>query len=230
MPSPERIQSAFQSSVFTRTRQEGDDSNIAALPDVSLEFLVELCQVLSIKKVFEFGSGRSTKALLGIGCQVTSLEDSEHWMQETQKTLTAVERSRHKTMVKPLTRQFVGSFPVLGWELDQAMQSSIEQAELILIDSPYYTPFRESVLWTSLNVSNQAIVVLDDVRIPTIQHFCDRLVKANSSIQHRRVKVGHTFDVFYRNGKESLQLNQSIVDIIKGWRRYFQGTGDWIKE
>jgi hypothetical protein len=44
---------------------EGDyEDAIAALPDASLEFLLELCRIAGVKTVFEFGSGRSTKALL----------------------------------------------------------------------------------------------------------------------------------------------------------------------
>ncbi len=36
-----------------------------------------------MKTVFEFGSGRSTKAFLQAGLAVSSLEDSDYWMQKT---------------------------------------------------------------------------------------------------------------------------------------------------
>ena len=130
--------------------------------------------------------------------------------------------------VKKLNTKFLGLFPVLDWKLDLEMIQKLKNADVILIDSPYYTPFRESTLWTSLKFGN-GIIILDDTQIPTLQKFCDRLLISNKSLFHRRIKVGHQFDLFHKTSKKKLYLNHSLKDIIKGWFRYFQGLKFYYK-
>jgi hypothetical protein len=110
----------------------------AALPDATLESLVAITRQRGVMSVFEFGSGRSTAAMLREGLRVTSLEDSH------------------------------------------------------------------------------------DTRIPTLSRFCGRLAAANPALLHRRMKVGHTFDIFARAGdKAPLVRSHSLLEILKGWRRFF---------
>ncbi|MDF2433000.1 MAG: hypothetical protein JWP44_2631 [Mucilaginibacter sp.] len=205
---------------------EGDHPEAyAALPDASLEFLVELCKAQGIQKVFEFGSGRSTKAFLNAGCSVVSIEDSEFWMNETLKTLNDEEKVKLQPFIRPLKTRFLGAFLVKDWEIDDELLKHLQEAELILIDSPYYTPFRESTLWSSLTLGNEAFVILDDTRIPTLNRFCDRIAKANKSLLHKRIKVGHGLDIFYRDGNStnSFSLDHSFSDVVKGWNRFYKG-------
>lgn len=197
--------------------------NPAALPDASLDFLLKLCNELNIKNIFEFGSGRSTKAFLGKKYNVTSLEDTNYWLENTLSKLDADEKKYHTSYVLPLQTNFLGLFPVLDWNLNNDTLTKIKNADLILVDSPYYTPFRESTLWKSLKYSNNAIIILDDTRIPTLRKFCDRLASSNDSLIHSRIEVGHTFDIFFKTSIKQLKLNHNISDIIKGWFRYFQG-------
>jgi len=193
----------------------------AALPDAALEFLVALARQCGVASVFEFGSGRSTAALLREGFRVTSLEDSGQWMEQTHAQLSDDEKSRHVALVRPLSRRMHGWFPVMDWPVDPELACCIGEADLILVDSPYYAPFRESTLWSALAHNGHGIVVLDDTRIPTLSRFCDRLAAGNPTMLHRRVKVGHTFDVYARTDKVPLTRSQPLLDILKGWRRFF---------
>ncbi|MGB8352856.1 MAG: hypothetical protein WCD79_03130, partial [Chthoniobacteraceae bacterium] len=84
----------------------------AALPDAALEFLVMLARQCGVASVFEFGSGRSTAAMLREGLRVTSLEDSDRWMEQTRAQLSDGEKSRHVPLVRPLGRRMHGRFPV----------------------------------------------------------------------------------------------------------------------
>jgi hypothetical protein len=80
----EKIRELFTSNYLRQAFEEGDcEDAIAALPDASLAFLLEVCRRVGVKTVFEFGSGRSTKAFLQAGLAVSSLEDSDYWMQKT---------------------------------------------------------------------------------------------------------------------------------------------------
>lgn len=230
MLTSNRVKDFFSSSIVKTEYSESDNSESpAALPDASLNFLIDVCKKLGIQRIFEFGSGRSTKALLNNNFSVTSLEDDEYWMNQTIKTLDESEKVNHTAFVKPLKRRFLGLFPVLDWEISDDLAKSISEADLILIDSPYYTPFRESTLWSGLNYSKGAILILDDTRIPTLQRFCNRLSSSNPSLIHTRVAVGHSFDIFYHNSEKKLHLNHSLTDTLKGWYRYISGRRVYAK-
>jgi hypothetical protein len=215
------MQRLFDSPLFHKEYRECDDPAApAALPGPALEFLTALAREAGAATVFEFGSGRSTAALLRCGCRVTSLEDSGYWMEQTRNLLSAGEKERHTALVRPLRRRMHGAFPVMDWPVDADLAGRLRGAGLILVDSPYYAPFRESTLWSALVHGGQAVVVLDDTRIPTLARFCDRIASCNPGLLHRRVRVGHTFDVFARFPGTSPRLRHSMVEIAKGWRRF----------
>jgi hypothetical protein len=216
----------FDSPLFNKDHSACDDPAApAALPGPALDFLLRLAAELGPKNVFEFGSGRSTVALLRQGCSVTSLEDSAYWMEQTVATLSPGEKERHTPLVRPLRRGMLGMFPVMDWEVDAGLSRRLRGSDLILVDSPYYAPFRESTLWSALLHSDHAVVVLDDTRIPTLARFCDRIASLNPGLLHRRVAVGHTFDVFARFPGTPLRLSHTLIEVMKGWRRYLFAPG-----
>jgi len=224
MLNPNILNNFFRSEILLKDYSEGDHIDApAALPDSSLEFLISICSQLDVKNIFEFGSGRSTKALLANNFKVTSLEDDVYWMNKTIETFSESEIGNHIALVKPLTTIFLGLFPVLDWKIDNEIAQKISVADLILVDSPYYTPFRESTLWSALMNSKDSIVILDDTRIPTLRRFCDRISSSNYGLLHSRIKVGHHFDIFYNKSQTKVRLNHSFIDIIKGWSRYVKG-------
>jgi len=224
MPNTQ-IKKLFSDSYLSQAFDCGDDPHTeAALPKASLDFLLEVSRRIGAKRIFEFGSGRSTQALLAGGHTVFSLEDSAYWMSKSLEALQPDERSRHRGSVSELRTKMHGGFPVLDWVLDDSVKREIGLADLILVDSPHFTPFRESTLWASLQYNPQALVILDDTRIPTLQSFCDRISFQNPQLLHRRISVGHGFDLFHRGDSgRALHRKQSIVDVLKGWRRYFRG-------
>jgi len=230
MPNTQ-IKQLFSDSYLSQAFECGDDPHAeAALPKSSLEFLLEVSRRIGAKRVFEFGSGRSTQALLAGEHTVVSLEDSAYWMSKSLEALQPDERSRHRGSVSALRTKMHGGFPVLDWVLDDSVKRDIGLADLILVDSPHFTPFRESTLWASLQYGPQALVILDDTRIPTLQSFCDRISSQNPQLLHRRVSVGHGFDLFHRGDSgRALHRKQSIMDVLKGWRRYFKGRAFYAK-
>lgn len=223
LPS-ESIQQLFSSNYFRQEFEEADCTDaIAALPDASLNFLLEICSRAGVKTVFEFGSGRSTKAFLQAGLSVTSLEDSAYWMQKSLEDCSPNLLARHRAFVIPLRHRMLGLFPVMDWDVQGEIGDILSSADLVLVDSPYFTPFRESTLWTSFQRSPQALIILDDTRIPTLMRFCKRLAFANPDLLYKQVNVGHGFGLFSCCNCRRLKLGQSLKDVLSGWRRYFMG-------
>lgn len=216
------IEALFQSPLFRGNYEEGDHPTAwAALPEPASDFLIALARQLEATAVFEFGSGRSTAALLRAGLAVTSLEDSSHWMTQTLNQLTVTEKNQHTALVRPLTFHLHQLFPVLDWTIGAEVAQRLASADLILIDAPFYPAFRERTLWSALIHSPHAVIVLDDTRVPTLRRFCDRIATDNPALQHARVRVGHGFDVFAGSGETRLRLRPVPLEILKGWRRYF---------
>ena len=58
-----------------------------ALPRGSLDFLRACVQTLGVRRVFEFGSGASTRMFLEKGCELTSVENDRHWLEQTLQAI-----------------------------------------------------------------------------------------------------------------------------------------------
>jgi hypothetical protein len=219
---PPEIERLFQSPLFRRAYAECDHPDAwAALPDPALEFLVALGRQLGITTVFEFGSGRSTVALLRASYLVTSLENTDYWMSQTLSQLSAEEKARHTALVRPLRFHWHHLIPVLDWTIDSELGQRMWSADFVLIDAPFYSAFRERTLCSALIHSPHAVIALDDTRVPTLSRFCDRIAADNPTLLHARVRVGHGLDVFARSGDTPLRLRPPPLEILKGWRRYF---------
>ena len=223
--NPTAVRSLFSSPLFQAPYVGSDDPVApAALPDEALTFLREVCLFLGAKKVFEFGSGRSTRTFLEAGCAVTSLEDSERWMGETTQNLPAGFVDRHHASVEPLRVVWRGGVPFRDWKLNTQLKASLGEADLVLVDSPLSTGYRISTLCCALTHAPGAVVILDDARIGALAKFSNRLARQNPSrLLHRRVPVGHTFDCFARVGEGALDRSMSLVESLKAWRRFLLG-------
>jgi len=224
MRSVAELRGIMESPLLQRKFVEGDNAaNPWALPEAALDFLVEVAQELKVASIFEFGSGQSTAAFLKAGFQVTSLEHADTWMEQTRNHLTEEEKSRHTPLIRPLKPRMHGLFPVMDWVIDADLEARLKNADLILVDAPNYCPFRESTLCAALNYSAGALVVLDDIRIPTVGHFCDNLLNLNPDLLHQRIRVGHVFDLFARTKTDCVRVRHGLLDVAKGWRRFFVG-------
>ena len=169
---------------FTAAYPTGDDEeSFAALPAAALGFLISLASSIGAKRVFEFGSGKSTAAFVGAGLEVTCLEHSEYWMNETLARIHPGRRPKLASHVVPLATCWCGGVPMQGWPLARPWGEALRAADLVLVDSPCYVPYREHTLMQALS-QTRAVVVIDDTRIPTVARFCDRLAAANSRQRH----------------------------------------------
>jgi hypothetical protein len=194
-----------------------------ALPQGSLALLMLCVRKFECRRVFEFGSGASTRVFLEAGCEVTSLENDQHWLGHTLKQVPETMRARHHAELRPLERTWCGGFPCFGWNLSETMRAQLGSADLVLVDSPAYPPFREAALMQALLESKARLVVLDDVRIPTLRRFCDRIAMQSHGINVTYIERDHTLAIFTRSGSSVLSNRPGFVEQIKGWRRYLMG-------
>jgi hypothetical protein len=187
-----------------------------ALPDGTLRLLREIVEAAGVRRVFEFGSGRSTKAFLAAGCEVTALEDSEEWLEQTLATLTPEERTRLHAIRQPLAALFFQGAPFRSWVLDADALRRLAEAELVLIDAPAFPPFREHALSLSLERCG-GVIVVDDAGIPTVGRFCKRM---GVGMWMRECGVDHGLCFFMSEGGGGAG-RRGIVETAKAWRRFY---------
>jgi hypothetical protein len=213
----------FRSPLLSAQYCEADDpDNLAALPQVSLNFLRNVVTDLRVSRVFEFGSGRSTQAFLDVGAQVTSLEDNSQWFTDTLKKISAPLKLMHIGIVQPLKICWRDGAPYRTWEITPQIREALCAAELILIDSPFFVPYRIETLKQVLSLDTQAVIVIDDTRIPTMERACAKIAKANPALHYASIQVGHGFTLFARHQQQSVKFPASLSDSLKAWRRFLK--------
>jgi predicted O-methyltransferase YrrM len=199
----------------------GEDSGYA-LPEATLTCLANLVRSAGIQRVFEFGSGRSTKIFLQAGCRVTSLEDSERWLHQTRQTITPEDLGRHHAVVQPLRTVWHRAAPMKSWTLSAELRRALEEAELVLIDSPASPPFREHPLILALTLARQATVVIDDANIPTVQRFCQRLARNDAALASHFTPKDHGLYFFgLRESRQRIDFSRGVIETGKAWRRFW---------
>jgi hypothetical protein len=191
-----------------------------ALPSGSLRFLEECVRTLGIRRVFEYGSGASSRLFLRLGCELTSVENDRRWLTETMDGIPEPDRSRMTAYCQPLERIWCGAFPCLGWRLSATLRQKLRDADLVLVDSPAYPPFREAALMQALSEAPNILVVLDDLRIPTLRQFSERIAAQSECLLFRIIERDHHLGVFCRPEKARLINRHGVVAWVKGMRRY----------
>ncbi len=185
----------------------------------TLELMVSCVRELGAARVFEFGSGRSTRAFLAAGCHVTAVEDSAPYLEATVSALHPGERARLQTFLLPLQRVFVHGAPMRSWDLPAAATEELARADIVLIDSPACPPFREHALLLALGSRRQALIIVDDANIPTVERFCRRLADQNGLASHRS-RMDHGLFFICPPKSEAVRGRRSFVETLKAWRRY----------
>ena len=197
-----------------------------ALPPDSLAILKALIVALKVSNVFEFGSGQSTRSFLEAGCNVRSVEDSQLWLNETVESIPVDWKSRLHAAHIPLVTAYDQCVPFRAWSLDHATLSALREAELILIDSPAYPPFREHALITSLREADDAVIVMDDANIPTVNRFCARLARNNRDLLTFYSRLDHgLYFIGKRRGQSLTLTGRGFGETVRAWRRFFVGAG-----
>ncbi len=201
-------------------RADTHDEAGYALPGASLALLAHCTVRLGVRRVFEFGSGQSTRDFLAAGCDVTCVEDSEKWLANTIAMLDAGQRARLTAVRLPLRRVWLAGAPLRSWTLPSSALAALRDADLVLVDSPAWPPFREHALSLALAHCRNALVVMDDANIPTVHRFCRRMATRNG-IPFFRTMMDHGLYFMGAAGSGSADVRRSILETIKAWRRYF---------
>ena len=220
MNEPETVFRETLPALLSRMPDVASESGFA-LPDGTLSLLGDLVRDASIRHVFEFGSGRSTKTFLDAGCHVTSLEDSHQWLEQTMANIPAASSERLHAVAQPLDIVWHGGAPLRSWRLGEKMCEALHDAELILIDSPSFPPFREHALILSLQHATKAVIVIDDANIATIQRFCRRIAALNPNLNTFSTTKDHGLFFFGKAGSHTPRFRRGLIETCKMWRRFF---------
>ena len=191
-----------------------------ALPAASLALLADCAARLKVRRVFEFGSGQSTREFLRAGCRVAVVEDSDAWLAETSRALDSAQRERFTPFVLPLRRLWLAAAPLRSWVLPEVALTALREADLVLVDSPAWPPFREHALALALAHCREALIVVDDANIPTVRRFCRRLAVQNHRC-HFQTSMDH--GLFFTLGApgDTIDTRRPLLETAKAWRRYF---------
>ena len=220
MIEPARLQRFVEETLpqMARSGRRPSDAGYA-LPDASLDLLASCVTSVGIARVFEFGSGRSTKRFLELGCRVALVEDGKEWLEQTRQSLTDEEQARLAAFALPLETVWLSGMPLRSWRLPNEAMAELRAAEFILIDSPAYPPFREHALAVALAETCGALIAIDDAAIPTVGRFCERFAKRNAAA-HVYAGIDHGLSFFVSRGEKCSGKGRPLVETLKGWRRY----------
>jgi hypothetical protein len=109
-----------------------------------------------------------------------------------------------------------------GWTLSAELWTALEEAELVLIDSPESPPFREHPLILGLTHAHKATVVIDDANIPTVQRFCQRLARNDGALTSIFTPKDHGLFFFgRRESGEGINFGRGFIETCKAWRRFW---------
>ncbi len=195
-----------------------------ALPSGSLAVLRQCVERLGVRRVFEFGTGLSTHLFLAAGCAVTAVEDSAAWLAKTKCGIGGDGHERFTPHQLPLHRVWHRGVPVMSWVLPVEALAALRAADLVLVDSPTLPPSREHAFALSIAEARSALVVVDDVNIPTVARFCRRLAVKNRAT-HFHSQLDHGLFFCGPAARVPLDDGRPLLETLKAWRRYFHPRG-----
>ncbi len=199
-----------------------------ALPDQTLRLLRRIVEERAITRVFEFGTGRSSTLFLDCGCELTSLEDNPRWFNSLTSNGARETRDLHHAMLRRLSFRVDGLAVFRGWRLDTATRERLRAAQLVLIDSPVFAPFRECALLDALRIAPHALVVMDDARDDAVHGFCLRIATANR-LPHVYSDLDHGLFFTTRAGQPARRIDggRGSIETLRTWRRLGR-FGGWV--
>jgi hypothetical protein len=213
--------SAYQNMV----RETGYRPPIWILPDPSCALLKKICRFLSAEPLaFEFGSGRSTLALRSVCSGVTSVEDSPEWLEKTEELPgQVIRRPLDLTSVVSLSPCRLGFVPYRSFQLESRLDllQRLENADLILVDSPPNPATREHALFIALqHARTGAVIVLDDMDVNATRRFAERLAADNTAtLDFLAVPIDHVLGVFQKIAPRPIRYHPGLREIVGAWRR-----------
>ncbi len=213
---PESLGSFLKDEIARLCSAPSNHDGAYPMPEASVECLHAVIARLGVRRVFEFGSGRSTEAFLQAGMEVTSLEDSETWLAETAQRIRPGERVRWHPACAPLERIWHRGSPFLSWRLTSDLEVRLAAADLVLIDWPALPPFREHALLLALRHARRALVVVDDANIPTVARYCDRIARQNR-LSRFQTPMDHGL-YFLAPNEGALDESRGTWGTLRAWR------------
>jgi hypothetical protein len=138
-------------------------------------------------------------------------------MEQTLAAVPPEQRARLHAVCQPLGVVFSKGVPFRSWVLDEETRGRLAAAELILIDSPAYPPFREHALGLAIEHAPEALIVMDDAGIPTVRRFCNRYGGAAGAVS-RYADFDH--GLYFLLAGRGAARRRGMIETAKAWRRF----------
>ncbi len=195
------------------------------LPPRSCRFLEDIAALLPPgSTAFEFGSGRSTHSLRRTSAGTTSVEDSGDWLARTEQLEGSIpKRVSDFSEVVPLTRCWNRLRPIQSFKVRAPRESlrRLQQAKLILVDSPPNPAKREHALFLAMNEAPAgAVIVLDDLEVSATSRFAHRLAHQNRDrFRFWLLTIDHQLGVFLKLRPGKMRSRPTLREFVGSWRR-----------
>lgn len=173
---------------------------------------------------FEFGSGRSTHSLRRTLGGAASIEDSPDWLTRTEQLESAIpKRDSDFSNVVPLTRCWNRLRPIQSFNVGAQRESllRLQQAKLILVDSPPNPAKREHALFLAMDQAPVgAVIVLDDLEVSATSRFAQRLARQNDNrFRFWLLEIDHQLGVFLKLRAGKMRSRPSFREFVGAWLR-----------
>jgi hypothetical protein len=195
------------------------------LPPRSCEFLEKVAALLPAgSTAFEFGSGRSTHSLRRASGGAASIEDSADFLARTEALENAIaKRASDFSGVVPLTRCWNRLRPIASFNVLAQRESlqRLQQAKLILVDSPPNPAKREHALFLAMDQAPVgAVIILDDLEVSATSRFANRLARQNADrFRFWTVEMDHKLGVFLKQRAGRMRSRPSFREFVGAWLR-----------
>jgi hypothetical protein len=173
---------------------------------------------------FEFGSGRSTISLRRTSAGTASIEDSAEWLSRTEQLEGAIpKRESDFSQVVSLTRCWNRLRPIESFNVAAQRESllRLQQAKLILVDSPPNPAKREHALFLAMDQAPAgAVIVLDDLDVSATFRFAHRLARQNSDrFRFWLLEIDHQLGLFLKLRPGRMRSRPSLREFVGSWLR-----------
>jgi len=195
------------------------------LPPRSCEFLENVAALLPTgSTAFEFGSGRSTHSLRRASAGAASIEDSADYLTRTESLENGIaKRDTDFSGVVPLTRCWNRVRPIESFNVLAQRESlqRLQQARLILVDSPPNPAKREHALFLAMDQAPVgAVVILDDLEVSATSRFAHRLARQNADrFRFWLLEIDHKLGVFLKLRAGRMRSRPSFREYVGAWLR-----------
>jgi hypothetical protein len=210
---------------INRAAQPAEEVPAWILPPRSCEFLEKVAALLPAgSTAFEFGSGRSTHSLRRASAGTASVEDSADYLARTEALENGIgKRDSDFSGVVPLTRCWNRLRPIQSFNVLTQRESlqRLQQARLILVDSPPNPAKREHALFLAMDQAPPgSVIVLDDLEVGATSRFAHRLARQNAErFRFWLAKIDHQLGVFLKLRAGKMRSCPSFREFVGAWLR-----------